>query len=159
LQGSILGLGALQILAEYPVARGHRSSTPRPEGDSMPRKPSKKSKPPAPLRIKSLNSTLPTVKFIRELIKLSSWIDLVNHSESELSMMLPDFIIGSMQYCDVPRRFYADRLPRLIAWLDKKKINYYLKKELKFCLQPEEKTSRGTVSGEFQSPDSKPEPF
>jgi len=49
------------------------------------------------------------------------------------------FIIGSMQYCDVPHKFYADRLPSLITWLDDDEINYYLKRELRSCLLPEEK--------------------
>jgi len=43
-------------------------------------------------------------------------------------------MIESIQYCDVPRSFYAKRLPALISWLDENKINYYLKKELRSCL-------------------------
>ena len=41
------------------------------------------------------------------------------------------FIIGSMQYCDVPRSFYAKSPPALISWLKENKIDYYLKKELR----------------------------
>ncbi len=52
----------------------------------------------------------------------------------DLEHSVDHFIIGSMQYCDVPRSFYAKPLPALISWLDENKINYYLKRELKSCL-------------------------
>jgi len=77
---------------------------------------------------------------IETFVSIEPWIPCLTHPRSiieELREAVNRFIIGSMQYCNVPRRFYADRLPELIAWLDEDNINYYLKKELKFCLQPE----------------------
>jgi hypothetical protein len=44
-------------------------------------------------------------------------------------------VVFSCKWCHgVPRTFCAENLPPLAAWLDKNKINYYLKKELKSCL-------------------------
>jgi len=81
---------------------------------------------------------------INTFASIEPWIPEITHPQSiieKLKDSVDSFIIGSMQYCDVPHRFYADRLPELIAWLDENKINYYLKKELKSCLLPEEKPS------------------
>jgi len=75
---------------------------------------------------------------IKTFVSIEPWIPGVTHPRSiieKLRDIVDRFIIGSMQYCDVPRRFYADRLPPLIAWLDEKKINYHLKKELRSCLK------------------------
>jgi len=76
-------------------------------------------------------------KGIRTFVSIEPWIPNVTHPRSiieNLREYVDRFIIGSIQYCNVPRRFYADRLPSLIAWLDGSKINYYLKKELRSCL-------------------------
>jgi len=77
---------------------------------------------------------------IKTFASIEPWIPDISNPQSIIEKLrdtVDRFIIGSMQYCDVRRRFYADRLPSLIAWLDENKISYYLKRELKFCLQPE----------------------
>jgi len=74
---------------------------------------------------------------IKTFVSIEPWIPEITHPQSiveKLKDSVDRFIIGSMQYCDVPRRFYADRLPPLIAWLDENKIDYYMKKELRSCL-------------------------
>jgi len=71
---------------------------------------------------------------IKTFVSIEPWIPRITDPWliiEELRDFVDRLIIGSMQYCDVPRRFYADRLLPLIAWLDENKINYYLKKELK----------------------------
>ena len=76
-------------------------------------------------------------KGIRTFVSIEPWIPNVTHPRSiieNLREYVDRWIIGSMQYSDVPRRFYADRLPQLIGWLDENKINYYLKKELESYL-------------------------
>jgi len=76
-------------------------------------------------------------KGIRTFVSIEPWIPNVTYPRSIIETLrehVDRFIIGSMQYCDVPRRFYADRLPPLIAWLDENKIKYNLKKELRSCL-------------------------
>jgi len=73
---------------------------------------------------------------IKAFVSIEPWIpsvtypvDIIRHCRD----FVDRWIIGSMQYSDVPRSFYAERLPRLIAWLDENKIDYYLKKELRSC--------------------------
>ena len=78
---------------------------------------------------------------IKTFVSIEPWIPEITRP-TEIVENLRDFvdrfIIGSMQYCNVPRRFYADRLSSLIDWLDENRINYYLKKELRSCLPAEE---------------------
>jgi len=74
---------------------------------------------------------------IKTFASTEPWIPDVTHPESiieKLRDFVDRFIIGSMQYCDVPRSFYARHLPALISWLNENKISYYLKKELRSCL-------------------------
>jgi len=74
---------------------------------------------------------------IKTFASIEPWIPDVTHPESiieKLRDFVDRFIIGSMQYCDVPRSFYARHLPALISWLNENKISYYLKKELRSCL-------------------------
>jgi len=80
-------------------------------------------------------------KGIRTFVSIEPWIPNVTHPRSIIENLrehVDRWIIGSMRYHSVSRRFYAERLPELIAWLDNSKINYYLKKELKSCLLSEE---------------------
>ena len=65
---------------------------------------------------------------------IEPWIPETTHSQSiieKLKDSVDRFIIGSMQYCDVPRSFYPKNLPALISSLKENKIDYYLKKELR----------------------------
>jgi len=74
---------------------------------------------------------------IRTFASIEPWIPDITHPQSiieKLRDFADHFIIGSMQYCDVPRSFYARPLPALISWLNENKISYYLKKELRSCL-------------------------
>jgi len=74
---------------------------------------------------------------VKTFASIEPWIPDVTYPQliiEKLRDFVDRFIIGSMQYCDVPRTFYADHLPPLIAWLEKNKIDYYLKKELRSCL-------------------------
>jgi len=74
---------------------------------------------------------------IKTFASIEPWIPEITHPRSiieKLKDSVDRFIIGSMQYCDVPRSFYAKGLPALISWLDENRINYYLKKELRSCL-------------------------
>ena len=83
---------------------------------------------------------------IKTFASIEPWIPDITEPYSiveKLRDFVDRFIIGSMQYCNVPRRFYAGRLPSLITWLDKNKTNYYVKKELKSCLPPEGKKLYG----------------
>jgi len=71
---------------------------------------------------------------IKTFVSIEPWIPDVTYPQliiEKLKDRVDRFIIGSMQYCDVPRSFYARSLPALISWLKENKINYYLKKELK----------------------------
>jgi len=71
---------------------------------------------------------------IKTFASIEPWIPEITRPQSiieKLKDRVDRFIIGSMQYCDVPRSFYARSLPALISWLKENKINYYLKKELK----------------------------
>jgi len=73
---------------------------------------------------------------IKTFVSIEPWIPEITHPQSiidKLKDSVDRFIIGSMQYCNVPRTFYTERLPVLITWLNEHKINYYLKKELKSC--------------------------
>jgi len=70
---------------------------------------------------------------------LDTRCDFSNRDYRNLREHVDHWIIGSMQYHGVLRCFYAGHLPELIAWLDDREIKYYLKKELKSCLPPEEK--------------------
>jgi len=74
---------------------------------------------------------------VKTFASIEPWIPDVTYPQliiEKLRDFVDRFIIGSMQYSDVSRRFYTERLPGLIAWLDENKINYYLKKELRSCL-------------------------
>jgi len=76
---------------------------------------------------------------IKTFVSIEPWIPETTHPQSiieKLKDSVDRFIIGSMQYCDVPRSFYARSLPALISWLKENKIDYYLKKELRSCLSP-----------------------
>jgi len=71
---------------------------------------------------------------IKTFVSIEPWIPEITHPQSiieKLKDSVDRFIIGSMQYCDVPRSFYARSLPALISWLKENKIDYYLKRELK----------------------------
>jgi len=71
---------------------------------------------------------------VKTFASIEPWIPDITRPQliiKKLRDNVDRFIIGSMQYHGVPRRFYAERLPPLIAWLDENKINYCLKKELK----------------------------
>ena len=71
---------------------------------------------------------------IKTFASIEPWIPGVTHPQSiieKLRDFVDLFIIGSMQYCDVPRSFYAEQLPALISWLDGNKVNHYLKRELR----------------------------
>ena len=79
---------------------------------------------------------------IETFVSIEPWIPEITHPQSiieKLKDSVDSFIIGSMQYCDVPGSFYVRSLPALISWLKENKIDYYLKKELRSCLPPEEK--------------------
>jgi len=84
---------------------------------------------------------------IRTFVSIEPWIPNVTYPQS-IIMKLRDFvgrfIIGSMQYHGVPRTFYAERLQKLIDWLEKNKINYYLKRELQKCMPNERSYATGT---------------
>ena len=70
---------------------------------------------------------------IKTFVSIEPWIPDVTHPQAiieKLRDFVDRFIIGSMQYCDVPRSFYAKNLPALTLWLKENKIDYYLKKEL-----------------------------
>jgi len=73
---------------------------------------------------------------VKTFAGIEPWIPEITRPE-EIVQSLRDFvdrfIIGSMQYCNVPRSFYAKWLPGLISWLDENKVNYYLKRELQEC--------------------------
>jgi len=74
---------------------------------------------------------------VKTFVSIEPWIPDVTQPKAiiqKLRDFVDRFIIGSMQYSDAPRRFYADRLPPLIAWLDKNKINYHMKRELQECM-------------------------
>jgi len=74
---------------------------------------------------------------VKTFVSIEPWIPDITDPQliiEKLREPVDRFIIGSMQYCDVPRSFYAKRLPALISWLDDNKINFYLKKELRSCL-------------------------
>jgi len=76
---------------------------------------------------------------IKTFVSIEPWIPDVTYPQpiiEKLREFVDRFIIGSMQYCDVPRSFYAKSLPALISWLKENKINYYLKRELRSCLSP-----------------------
>jgi len=75
---------------------------------------------------------------IKTFVSIEPWIPEITYPQSimeKLRAIVDRFIIGSMQYCDVPRSFYAKKLPALISWLKENKIDYYLKKELRSCLK------------------------
>jgi len=75
--------------------------------------------------------------YIETFVSIEPWIPEITYPQAiieKLKDSVDRFIIGSMQYHGVSRRFYAERLPELIAWLDDSKISYYLKKELRSCL-------------------------
>ena len=79
---------------------------------------------------------------IKTFVSIEPWIPEMTHPQSIAEKLKDDidrFIIGSMQYSDVPRRLYTDSLPCLITWLDENKINYYRKKELRSCILSERK--------------------
>jgi len=44
------------------------------------------------------------------------------------------FIFGSMQYMGASRGFYAEELPKLLAFLKENSVRYQIKNELKRCL-------------------------
>jgi len=74
---------------------------------------------------------------IKTFVSIEPWIPDVTHPQAIIEKLrdsVDRFIIGSMQYCDVPRSFYAKSLPDLISWLKENKIDYHLKKELRSCL-------------------------
>jgi len=74
---------------------------------------------------------------IKTFVSIEPWIPEITHPQSiieKLKDSVDRFIIGSMQYYNVSRSFYAKHLSALIAWLKENKIDYYLKKELRFCL-------------------------
>jgi len=76
---------------------------------------------------------------VKTFASIEPWISSITIPESIVEKLKDDvdrFIIGSMQYCHVPRSFNAERLPPLIARLDK--IKYYLKRELKCYLMSQE---------------------
>ena len=78
---------------------------------------------------------------IKTFVSIEPWIPDVTQQSviiKKLRDSVDRFIIGSMQYCDVPRSFYAKNLPALTSWLKENKIDYYLKKELRSCLLPEQ---------------------
>jgi len=81
---------------------------------------------------------------IKNFASLEPWIPNITHPV-EIIRHCRDYvdrwIIGSMQYAGVPRSFYAKQLPNLISWLDENKINYFLKRELRSCLDPSSQTS------------------
>jgi len=75
---------------------------------------------------------------IKTFVSIEPWIPEITHPRSMIEKLkdsVDRFIIGSMQYCDVPRSFYARQLPDLISWLNENRINYYLKKELWSCME------------------------
>jgi len=75
---------------------------------------------------------------VKTFASIEPWIPEITHPQSiieKLKYSVDRFIIGSIQYCDVPKSFYAKSLPALISWLKENKIDYYLKKELKSCLE------------------------
>jgi len=75
---------------------------------------------------------------VKTFVSMEPWIPNVTQPKAiieKLRDFVDRFIIGSMQYCVVPRSFYAISLPALISWLKENKIDYYLKKELRFCLK------------------------
>jgi len=77
---------------------------------------------------------------IETFVSIEPWIPEITDPRliiEKLRSFVHRFIIGSMQYCDVPRSFYARSLLALILWLKENKIDYYLKKELRSCLLPE----------------------
>jgi len=81
---------------------------------------------------------------IKTFVSIEPWIPEITNPRSmieKLKNSVDRFIIGSMQYCDVPRSFYAKRLPALISWLDENKANCYLKKELRNSLDRSSQTS------------------
>jgi len=74
---------------------------------------------------------------MKTFVSIEPWTPDVTYPQpiiEKLRDFVDRFIIGSMQYCNVPRSFYAKRLPALISWLDANKINYCMKKELRSCL-------------------------
>jgi len=74
---------------------------------------------------------------VKTFASIEPWIPDIARPQliiEKLRDFVDRFIVGSMQYHGVPRAFYADRLAPLIAWLDKNRITYYLKKELRSCL-------------------------
>jgi len=78
---------------------------------------------------------------IKTFVSIEPWIPEITHPQSiieKLKHSVNRFIIGSMQYCDVPRSFYVRNLPALISWLKENKIDYYLKKELRSSLLPKQ---------------------
>jgi len=79
---------------------------------------------------------------IKTFASIEPWIPEITHPQSiieKLKDSVDRFIIGSMQYCDVPRSFYRSRSPSLILRLNEYRIDYYLKKELRSYPLPEEK--------------------
>jgi len=77
---------------------------------------------------------------IKTFVSIEPWIPEITYPRSIIENLrehVDRFIIGSMQYCDVQRSFYARSLLALILWLKENKIDYYLKKELRSCLLPE----------------------
>jgi len=87
---------------------------------------------------------------IKTFVSIEPWIPDVSYPQpiiEKLGDFVDRFIVGSMQYSGVPRSFYAERLLGLVRWLETNKINYYLKKELRSCLLPEEKPIARKQSG------------
>ena len=74
---------------------------------------------------------------LKTFASIEPWIPDITDPQSIIEKLrdrVDRFIIGSMQYAGVPRSFYAKQLPSLISWLDDNKVNYFLKKELRSCL-------------------------
>jgi len=74
---------------------------------------------------------------LKTFLSVEPWIPHVSDPIEIVKALKPHvdrFIFGSMQYMGVSRKFYAEQLPRLTAYLNVNSIKYQIKNELERCL-------------------------
>jgi len=74
---------------------------------------------------------------LKTFLSVEPWIPHVSDPIEIVKALKPHvdrFIFGSMQYMGASKKFYAEQLPRLMAYLNENSINYQIKNELRRCL-------------------------
>lgn len=74
---------------------------------------------------------------LKTFLSVEPWIPYISDPIEIVKALKPDvdrFIFGSMQYMGASRKFYAEQLPMLLAYLKENSVKHQIKNELRRCM-------------------------